>query len=169
MDFDNLVDSCQKSIYNLAYRLLDDREEAADVTQETFIAAYKSWDSFRGESSEYTWLYRIAVNLCKNRFRQRDRMRKHEGPSLGDIEWSDDKPSHRPDGVVETKELKEMIERAISRLPDDYKIMVVLRDMQGLSYADVAETTGLSVDVVKTRLARARAMLRKKLGAYIDG
>jgi len=169
MDFDSLVDSYQKPIYNLIYRLLDDRDEAADVTQETFVAAYRAWDTFRGESTEYTWLYRIAVNLCKNRFRQRDRRRQFEGPSIDEVEWSDDRPTEAPHGVVERKELKEMIERAISRLPDDYRIVAVLRDLHGLSYSDIAAATELSVDVVKTRLARARGMLRKRLGAYIEG
>ena len=168
MDFDGLVDSYQKPIYNLIYRLLDDRDEAADITQETFVAAYRSWESFRGESTEYTWLYRIAVNLCKNRFRQRDRRRQYEGPSLDDASWSDDRPSETPGGIVERKELKDMIEQAISRLPDDYRIVAVLRDLHGLSYADIAAATDLSVDVVKTRLARARGMLRKKLGTYIE-
>jgi len=169
MDFDSLVDAYQKPIYNLVYRLLGDREEAADVTQETFVAAYRGWKSFRAESTEYTWLYRIAVNLCKNRFRQRDRRRRHEGPSLDDAVLPDDRPVDGPDGIIERKELKEMIEQAIGSLPDDYRIVAVLRDLRGLSYADIAAVTDLSVDVVKTRLARARNMLRKRLGAYIEG
>lgn len=169
MDFDSLVDAYQKPIYNLVYRLLGDREEAADVTQETFVAAYRGWKSFRGESAEYTWLYRIAVNLCKNRFRQRDRRQRYEGPSLDDASLADDQHADGPDGIVERKQLKEMIEQAISGLPDDYRIVAVLRDLRGLSYAEIAAVTDLSIDVVKTRLARARNMLRKKLGGYIEG
>jgi RNA polymerase sigma-70 factor (ECF subfamily) len=168
MDFDSLVDSYQKPIYNLIYRLLGDRDEAADVTQETFVAAYGSWRLFRGESAAYTWLYRIAINQCKNRFRERDRRRQYEGPSVNDESWGDHRPSESPDGIVERRELKEMIEQAISRLPPDYRLVAVLRDLQGLSYADIAEAADLSVDVVKTRLARARGMLRKRLGAYLD-
>jgi RNA polymerase sigma-70 factor (ECF subfamily) len=72
-DFDGLVDKYQKPIYNLAYRLLGDPEEAADVTQEVFVAAYKSFHDFRGESAVYTWLYRIAVNRCKNKFKEENR------------------------------------------------------------------------------------------------
>jgi len=176
MDFDSLVDSYEKTIYNLVYRLLGDREEAADVTQETFVAAYRSWGSFREESAVYTWLYRIAVNLCKNRFRDRDRRREHEwlslddpGPHLsgGSDTYMDEKPT--PEALIERKELKEMIEQAISQLPLDYRIVAVLRDLQGLSYADIAVAAEVSVDVVKTRLARARGMLRKRLGAYLEG
>jgi RNA polymerase sigma-70 factor (ECF subfamily) len=169
MDFDSLVDSYQKPIYNLIYRLLGDRDEAADVTQETFVAAYGSWRSFRGESAAYTWLYRIAVNQCKNRFRERDRRRRHEEPSVDDESWADHRRSESPDGVVERRELKEMIEQAISGLPRDYRIVAVLRDLQGLSYGEIADAAGLSVEVVKTRLARARGMLRRRLGAYLEG
>ena len=84
MDFDGLVDSYEKPIYNLIFRVLGDRDEAADLTQETFVAAYRSWSAFRGESTVYTWLYRIALNLCKNKFREQDRRRRYEGPSLDD-------------------------------------------------------------------------------------
>lgn len=170
MDFDELVDSYQKPIYNLIYRLLSDREEAADLTQETFVAAFRSWDTFRGESTAYTWLYRIAVNLCKNKFRERQRRRDYEA------QWVDDgmsfdlprRDGSAPEDLLQRKELKQAIERAISRLPDDYRIVAVLRDLQGLSYSEVAAAADLSVDVVRTRLARARAMIRKKLEPYLE-
>lgn len=174
MDFDDLVDSYEKPIYNLIYRLLSDREEAADLTQETFIAAYRSRESFRGESTVYTWLYRIAVNLCKNKFRERQRRRDYEGSSLdgvgaGGFVGPTDPPSPgpTPEEALRRKELKELIEQAISCLPGDYRIVAVLRDLQGLSYSEVAAAADLSVDVVKTRLARARAMIRKKLEPYM--
>lgn len=185
MDFDGLVDSYEKPIYNLIYRLLGNSDEAADLTQEAFIAAYKSWGSFRGESSAYTWLYRIAVNLCKNKFRERDRRRDYEAISLDDPSVSSDTSdpnnlsyptwrdkikdqSETPDKAIQRKELKELVEQAIRQLPPDYRIVAVLRDLQGLSYADIAAAADLSVDVVRTRLARARAMLRGRLEAYLS-
>ena len=168
-------------------RVLGDRDEAADLTQETFVAAYRSYSAFRGESTVYTWLYRIAVNLCKNKFRERDRRRSYEGVSLDEASGTDDHPSHpndpsryptwrdriedpaaTPDAVLERKELKELIEQAIRQLPDDYRIVAVMRDLQGLSYSDIAAAADLSVDVVRTRLARARNMLRRRLGAYLS-
>ena len=181
MDFDGLVDSYEKPIYNLILRVLGDPDEAADLTQETFVAAYSSWGSFRGDSTAYTWLYRIALNLCKNKFRERDRRRDYEGPSLDEAPdrndhpstyptWRDriEDPSATPDAALQRKELKELIEQAIRQLPPDYRIVAVLRDLQGLSYTDIAAAADLSVDVVKTRLARARSMLRRRLGAYLS-
>jgi len=175
MDFDGLVDKYEKPIYNLIYRLVGDTEEAADLTQETFVAAYRSFPTFRSESSIYTWLYRIAVNKCKNKFKQMDKCRQYEGLSLdGDLlesdipAASDSGPHADPGTALQRKELKEKIEQAISRLPIDYRIVVVLRDLHGLSYLEIANAADISVDIVKTRLARARGMLRQKLGPYLS-
>ena len=173
MDFDDLVDRYEKPIYNLILRLIGDREEAADLTQDTFVAAYKAVSTFRGESSVHTWLHRIAVNKCKNRIKEFDRRRGLEGGSL-DAEYEAVLPAREPRGpatpqvALERKELRERIERAISQLPSDYRIVAVLRDLQGLSYEQVAQAADLSVDVVRTRLARAREMLRRKLAPYLD-
>ncbi len=178
MDFDGLVDLYEKPIYNLVLRVFGDAEEAADLTQETFVAAYKAWGSFRGDSTAYTWLYRIAVNLCKNKFRERDRRRQYEAMSLdessnADFDTSDPfgervaDRSDTPAEALQRKELRALIEQAMRQLPPDYRIVAVLRDLQGLSYSDIAEAADLSVDVVKTRLARARNMLRRRLGPYL--
>ncbi|MHB9035296.1 MAG: sigma-70 family RNA polymerase sigma factor [Armatimonadota bacterium] len=178
MDFDGLVDAYEKPIYNLIYRLIGDCEEAADLTQETFVSAYGSYSGFRGESSAYTWLYRIAVNKCKNKFKEQDRRKKFESFSLdegfaedeGQISAEVASYEFSPEAALQRKELKERIVQAMSQLPPDYRIVAVLRDMQGLSYQDIADVADLSVDVVRTRLARARGMLRKKLGPYLgDG
>lgn len=175
MDFDGLVDRYSKPIYNLTFRLLGDADEAADLTQETFIRAYRSFSRFRGEASVYTWLYRIAVNLCKNRFRQRDGAGRFEGPSLDAVGWERGASAlaetvadpDTPDSVLQRKELRARIEQAISELPYDYRIVAVLRDLHGLSYQQIAEAADLSVDVVRTRLARARGMLRRRLEEYL--
>lgn len=175
MDFDNIVDRYEKPIFNLIYRMLGDAEEAADVTQETFVAAYRSYNDFRGGSSIYTWLYRIALNRCKNRFKEKDRRRDYESFSLDDRINKESSSAmadfvssgENPHNELQRKELKEQIEQAISRLPYDYRIVVVLRDMHGLSYQEIAEAVDLSVDVVRTRLSRARGMLRQKLEPYL--
>ena len=175
MDFDGLVDRYEKPIYNLVYRLLGDREEAADLTQETFVAAYRSYSTFRGESTAYTWLYRIAVNKCKNKFKEKDRRKEYEGLSLdGGVDDEGSRNvieksviSENPEAVLRRKELKEQIEQAITKLPPDYRVVAVLRDLHGLSYEEIAKTADLSVDVVRTRLARARNMLRQRLESYL--
>lgn len=175
MDFDGLVDKYEKPIYNLIYRLLNDADEAADLTQETFVAAYRSYSQFRGESAVYTWLYRIAINCCKNRFKEKERNGRYEGPSLdaplgaerSELGAQLASASDLPEKELQRKELRRQIERAISELPSDYRIVAVLRDLHGLSYQEIAQAAGLSVDVVRTRLARARSALRQKLETYL--
>ena len=171
MDFDAIVDKYEKPIFNLIYRLVGDRDEAADLAQETFVAAYRSLSEFRGDASVYTWLYRIAVNKCKNAFKERDRRRAYvsleidAGFEAEQIAGADD--VGEPVTALERKELRERIERAMGQLPFDYRIVAVLRDLNGLSYEEIARVAGLSIDVVRTRLARARGMLRRKLEVYL--
>ncbi len=162
MDFDGLVDRYEKPIFNLIYRLVGDYEEAADLTQETFVAAYRSFAAFRGESSVYTWLYRIAINKCKNSFKKGAKskeIRSSENENLNDeacIAAFTPARSDGPEHIIERRELRQQIEDAIGKLPYDYRIVFVLRDLHGLSYQEIAEAADLSVDVVRTRLARAR-------------
>ena len=171
MDFDAIVDKYEKSIFNLIYRLVGDREEAADLTQETFVSAYRSISEFRGDASVYTWLYRIAVNRCKNAFKEHDRHRAYVGVEIeADLDAEQIAGPHdlgEPVAALERKELRERIERAIGQLPLDYRIVAVLRDLNGLSYDEIARVAGLSIDVVRTRIARARGMLRRKLEVYL--
>jgi RNA polymerase sigma-70 factor (ECF subfamily) len=174
--FDALVAAYEKKIFNVIYRILGDYEEAADLTQETFISAFRAFDRFRGDSKVYTWLYQIAINHCRNRLRQRGRARALHIESLDQPrEWEEDSEggsrdiadlTHAPHTVLEEKELRERILRAVESLPPDYREVVVLREIQGLSYNEIADATSLSLDNVKTRLSRARAMLRRKLEPY---
>lgn len=174
--FDALVAAYEKKIFNLIYRILGDYEEAADLTQETFISAFRAFDKFRGDSKVYTWLYQIAVNHCRNRLRQRGRLHGMKVESLDQPrDWEPEgQTSHReiadtthaPHVVLEDKELHQRILAAVQSLPPDYRQVVVLREMHGLSYNDIAAVTRLSLDNVKTRLSRARAMLRRKLEHY---
>ncbi len=150
-------------------------DDAADLTQDTFVAAYRSFDGFRAEATPYTWLYRIAINVCKNRFRQLGRRKDMEPVSLDEGRLSDNQmnkvgfsvSSASPERLLEREEMRQMVESAISSLPEDYKIVIVLRDLHGFSYREVAEAAELSVDVVKTRLARAREAIRRKLSHYL--
>ena len=176
LTFDALVAEYEKKIFNVIYRIIGDYEEAADLTQETFISAYKAFDRFRGDSKVYTWLYQIALNHCRNRLRQRGRQRSIQTDSLDQPrDWEGEGESvsreiadskSAPHVVLEEKELRERILAAVQSLPPDYREVVVLREIQGLSYNEIAEATKLSLDNVKTRLSRARAMLRRKLEHY---
>lgn len=176
LTFDALVAAYEKKIFNVIYRILNDYEEAADLTQETFISAYKSFDRFRGDAKVYTWLYQIAVNHCRNRLRQRGRARALHIESLDQPrEWGEEGDSagreiadltQAPHTILEEKEMRRRILSAVESLPPDYREVVVLREIQGLSYNEIADATNQSLDNVKTRLSRARAMLRRKLEPY---
>lgn len=178
-DSDALYARYGKQIFNTIYQWIGDYEEAADLTQETFISAHKARDQFRGDSKAYTWLYRIAHNHLKNRIKQRGRQREMEGPSLdaglngeeGDrdevvtrdvADWSGS-----PSRLLEQKELGAQISRAVDSLAPEYRVVLVLREVDGLSYTEIAEATGLTLEAVKTRLNRARAMVRQKVEPYL--
>lgn len=176
MEFEELLSKYEKQIFNLILRLVSDYEEAADLTQDTFISVYRNLSSFREESSAYTWIYRIAVNLCKNHYRDKASRRRIRPLSIEDVERGYEASKSLPTvdvpptpwEALDRKELRERIEDAISRLPYDQRVMVVLRDMQGLSYQEIADVVGVSLGVVKTRLSRARAALRKMLKHYLS-
>lgn len=175
LDFDALVAKYERRIFNVIYRLIGDYEEATDLTQETFVSAFKHYDRFRGEAKVFTWLYQIARNLCINRIRQRDRQRSLRIESLDQPRDSDEDQgltreipdwSSSPQIVLEEQELRQRILAAIEALPPDYREVVVLREFQNLSYNEIVEVTGLTLENVKTRLSRARGMLRRKLEPY---
>ena len=147
------------------------------MTQETFISAFRAWDRFRGEARVFTWLYQIALNHCRNRLRQKGRARAIQFESLDQAVGEDRDTSTRdipdetqaPHTVFEEKELNQKILLAVQSLPPDYREIVILRELNGLSYNEIAEVTKISLDNVKTRLSRARAMLRRKLEHYYRG
>ncbi len=173
--FDRLVVKHKVRLFNLCFRLLGDYEEANDSAQEAFIKVYRSLKNFRFESAFSTWLYRIAVNTCKNKlkssaFRQKMKMVPLDNPIPANLnsprrELQDEGPS--PVMALERKERMKVIQEAINALPAEQKEVVTLRDIQGFSYEEVAEITGLNVGTVKSRLARARLDLRKKLRSVI--
>lgn len=175
--FDEVVSRYYESVFNLAYRLFQgNREEAEDLTQEVFLHAFQAYDRFRGDAHVFTWLYRITVNLWKNRLKQLSREREHRWEILEEtgeeeeesepIEWEDTRLS--PQRLLEQKELAEAIQKAIDELPEEQRIVVVLRDIEGLSYQEIAEIVGCSIEAVKSRLFRARTNLRKKLRPFIE-
>jgi len=173
--FDVLFQRYERGIYNLIYRMIGDVEDATDLTSQTFLHALRAYDRFRGEAQAYTWLYRIAVNLCKNYFRKRDREARFQLVSLDAPILSDGEEvareiediTHSPERFMEGKALQTVIQEAIMGLSSDLRAVILLRDVQGLSYQEIAEITGCSVEAVKSRIFRARGQLRKVLAPQL--
>jgi len=169
--FDQLVIRHKDRIFNLCYRFLGDYEEANDSAQEAFVKAYGSLNTFRLESAFSTWLYRIAVNACKNKLVSSAYKAKRKTVSLDNPGNPSDGPlpmeipygAPSPLARMEEKEKRVLVQRALDALPTEFKMVVTLRDVEGFSYEDIAEITGLNLGTVKSRIARARTDLRNKL------
>jgi len=174
--FKKIVEDNYQRVYNVIFRMIEDREEAEDLVQDTFVNAYRAFDSFRHESQVYTWLYRIAVNLTKNRLDRRRRRRTAEGPSLDEpVEVEDDELSRQvedwrqaPERSAENSELARILSGEVSQLRPEYKEVVILRDYEALSYEEIAQVVGCSIQAVKSRLFRARTVLRRALSEYLE-
>ena len=175
-DFQRVVEDNYQRVYNVIFRMIEDRDEAEDLTQDTFVNAYRAFGTFRHESQIYTWLYRIAVNLTKNRLDRRKRRRQSEGPSLdAPVELDEDELSRQvedwrlaPGRVAENTELEVVLARQVTQLRPEYKEVVILRDYEDLSYEEIAQVLGCSIQAVKSRLFRARSVLRKTLSEYLE-
>ncbi|MFH0839840.1 MAG: sigma-70 family RNA polymerase sigma factor [Candidatus Omnitrophota bacterium] len=171
--FDRLVLKYKDMVFNLCYRFLGNREEADDCAQETFIKVYRSLKNFRLESAFSTWLYRIAVNTCKNKITSLEYRHRKNTIALNAERKSEDgfytleikDGSLSPKEILEKKEKDMLLQRAIDSLPEDQKAIVVLRDIEGLSYGEISEIGGYKLGTVKSKLARARQALAKKLRA----
>lgn len=169
--FDTLANRYAADIYGLLYRLTQDAEEASDLTQETFLSALKAISKFRGEADLKTWLFRIAINESRNRFRWWKRRRRDATISLdvtiGDSEtplsdtFSSNAPS--PEEKALQGEREKLLRSALSELPDIFREAVVLCDIEGLTYEEIATTLEVNLGTVKSRIARGRDELRRKL------
>jgi RNA polymerase sigma-70 factor (ECF subfamily) len=165
--FAALVSAYETKIYNLALRYLGNREDAMDASQEVFLRVFRFLPGFQEESGFSTWIYRIGVNVCKDMLAKQSRRNEQ---SL-EVEDEDDKQrtmelaDHRytPEQIVENAELRSVLSEAIAALPDQQREVIVLRDIQGLSYDEIANVLSLEPGTVKSRLSRARENLRKKL------
>jgi len=162
-----LVAEHQRTVVQLASNLLGDREEALDLSQEVFLRVFRTIHRFRGQSSLRTWIYRIAVNQARNRHRFWRRRHRADQVSLdqhvamhGDV-FSGLGPT--PERVLAQKELAERLRVALNRLPFDQRTAIVLREVDGLSYEEIAYSLQLAVGTVKSRLTRARQALRAEL------
>lgn len=158
--FEELVRACEGGVWRLCRRMLGNDEDAMDASQEAFFRAYRGLDSFRGDSRFATWLYRLASNICLDMLRKRAAAPVTEDDGRLDA-LSDPAPS--PQEALERKDLRAAVDRAIMTLPPEFREALVLRDVNGLRYDEIAAVTGLEPGTVKSRICRAR----KKLAAAL--
>ena len=173
--FERLVLDNQNRVYSLALRLVNDREEAADLAQEAFVKAWQGLPSFQGESSFATWIYRLTTNVCIDWLRRQKRREGVEpSVSLDDEESGWAEPADResdPQLLLERSERGKALARGLDRLPDWQRRALVLRELSGLSYQEIGQALDIDLGTVKSRIARARLNLRKILledGNFFD-
>lgn len=162
--FEDIVMEYSDFVYNVAFRMMRNPHDAEEVSQDAFLSAYRSFERFRGESRVTTWLYRITVNAALMRLRREKRARSLTWVGLENMEvpsWED-----APESAAITSEIGEKIQEGLGRLQPDLRAAVVLRDVSGLSNAEAAETLGISVPSLKSRLHRGRVLLRQHLAEY---
>lgn len=164
--FAALVSEHQRYVYNLAFRIMKDEDEALDITQETFVRAWTALPNFRGQSQFRTWLYRITTNLCYNRLPGLRRSLADLGDDvISNISDVDNVPTN-PVREFESNEVRSYLHRAIEKLDPNYKILIVMRYQQELSYEEIASVLNLPLGTVKTGLFRAKEKLRLALANY---
>jgi RNA polymerase sigma-70 factor, ECF subfamily len=170
--FDLLVRKYQHRVLKLVSRFVNDAAEAEDVAQEAFLKAYRALPAFRGDSAFYTWLYRIAINTAKNTLVSNRRRPVDFDLDLQDPEQHDRqamlKDADTPEGVLLTDEIRGVVERALEQLPEDLRTAIVLRELEGLSYEEIAEAMDCPVGTVRSRIFRAREAIDKKLKPLLD-
>jgi RNA polymerase sigma-70 factor (ECF subfamily) len=169
--FNVLVLRYQHRVLKLVNRFASDAAEAEDITQEAFIKAYRALPSFRGESAFYTWLYRIAINTAKNTIVSNRRRPVDYDLDLQDPEQYERqarlKDVETPEGMLLTEEIRQTVSRAIDNLPEDLKTAIVLREIEGLSYEEIAEVMECPVGTVRSRIFRAREAIDRKLNPLV--
>ena len=170
--FSEVVTRYKAKIYNYIYRMTGSSEDAEDLTQEVFIRMYTSIDSFRGQSSLNTWLFRIAGNLCIDRFR---RTRNRAAAYSLDEPLSDADQAHEvadstyePHRLLENVEMAEQIQLALAKLPEKLRATLLLHDIEGMPYEEIAQIAGCPLGTVKSRLFNARMQLRQHLAGYLN-
>ncbi len=169
--FDTLVTRYTHDIYALLFRITNDAEEAGDLTQETFLSVFKTIRKFRGEADLKTWLFRIAINQSRNRFRWWTRRQRGKTISLDAPFGESETPLQEtilgsfvnPEEKILRREREKVLTNALRELPDIFREAVVLCDIEGLSYEEIASVLEVNIGTVKSRIARGREVLRKKL------
>ncbi len=166
--FETLVVRHQHRVYAFCLRLLGDPAEAEDVAQDVFLTVYKNADTFRGESAFTTWLFRIAKNQSLNRIKYLERRGRSMRRSIDELSDErmmriDDGGDRRPDALIEGDQTAALVQQAIATLGEEHRVVVVLRDVEDLSYEEISEITGLPIGTVKSRIHRGRSALATRL------
>ncbi|MCI2055987.1 MAG: sigma-70 family RNA polymerase sigma factor [Oscillibacter sp.] len=163
--FESLVHKYERKVYALCLRLCGNPNDAQECAQETFLSVWQGLPFFRGDASFSTWLYRLTSNACMDFLRKEQRHRSAAGPSLDDEELNLDvaDPGATPQSEAERKELRSAIEQGLSSLHEDYRTVLVLRELEQLSYDEIADTLELELGTVKSRISRGRKLLREFL------
>ncbi len=164
--FDELVRRYEGKIYGLAYRFMGNHADASDLAQDTFIRVYQALAGFRGDAAFSTWIYRIAANICRDELRKRQRRR-----SVSMDEMIDASPanvptadgSYSPEETVQRYEVQRQVQFCLNELSDDHRLVLVMREIQGLSYEEIAGALQCSMGTVKSRISRARSALKDKM------
>lgn len=171
--FEELISAYERKAYNIAYRMMGNEEDAKDMAQEAFIKIYKSIQNFREESSFSTWLYRIVTNVCLDELRKRKKdklvplelsIETEKGTAI--VELSAERET--PEDIYERVEKRHLIQNTISSLGEDYKTVIILRDIQGFGYEEIATMLNCSLGTIKSRINRARNLLKEKLRYQLE-
>jgi RNA polymerase sigma-70 factor (ECF subfamily) len=167
-----LVQGCQDRLYPTILRLTGSREDAQDVLQDAFVRGFEKLDQFHGDSSFYTWIYRIAVNLALNRFRRggMKRVLRPGGPGVGRaaLDPPDASPDADPSHAMERAEREAAVAAALNELAPDQRAVVILKDFDGRRYEEISEVLNIPIGTVRSRLHRARNQLKDRLRALIE-
>jgi RNA polymerase sigma-70 factor, ECF subfamily len=163
--FNELILRWERPIYALAYRTLGREEDARDICQETFLRAFRALPGFRGQAKFSSWLYRIALNLCRDWIRRERRVavvQAPEGVDLMDLAAAAE-PSESIEDLVARKGMTELVERAMARLPEEQRTAIVLKEYHGLTFQEIADVVGCPLSTVKTRLYQGLTVLRREM------
>ncbi|MHB1001226.1 MAG: RNA polymerase sigma factor [Armatimonadota bacterium] len=171
--FEALFNKYHKRIYNLIYRMVGNEQDAGDLTQEVFIRVYNSMQNLRSDLSFYAWLRTVAVNICRDHYRKIGRTIKADSldekivVNGGEIDREVEDWTYNPELLMEKKDVRNAVNRAVDTLSVEHKEVIVLHHIEGMDVADIAKQLGIPVGTVKSRLARARDELKRKLGHYV--
>ena len=170
--FDLLMLKYQHRIAKLIARYVQDPAEVLDVAQEAFLKAYRAIPRFRGDSAFYTWMYRIAINTAKNHLAAQARRPRDSGVDVSDAEQFDGvaelKESATPEGLALTEEIQQTVAAALEALPEDLRVAISLRELEGFSYEDIAQAMECPIGTVRSRIFRAREAINARLDPLLD-
>jgi RNA polymerase sigma-70 factor (ECF subfamily) len=167
--FEELVTKYQPKVFSMAMSFTRNREAADDLAQEVFLKAYLALPRFHGKSEFGTWLYRISINHIKDFLRKKGRAKEVSLEDVREISFSDKEQTERAEQEREIEARRGLVQRFVQGLPEKYRVILTLRDIQGLAYEEISQVLHLSPGTVDSRLHRARRMLRQKLAPYFSG